>query len=39
MSGSEFHEWLFGPEKFSGFSRNGPQACKVLEDVMGIIEE
>ena len=23
---SEFHEWLFGPEKFSGFLRKGPQA-------------
>ena len=23
----EFHEWLFGPEKFSGLSRNGLQAC------------
>ena len=21
---SEFYEWLFGPEKFSGLSRNGP---------------
>ena len=24
LSRSEFHEWLFGPEKFSGLSRNGP---------------
>ena len=24
MNGLEFYEWLFGPEKFSGFSRNGP---------------
>ena len=24
MSGSEFYGWLFGPEKFSGLSRNGP---------------
>ena len=23
---SLFNEWLFGPEKFSGLSRNGPQA-------------
>ena len=23
-SGSQFHKWLFGPEKFSGLSRNGP---------------
>ena len=26
ISGSEFDEWLFGPEKFSGLSRNGPLA-------------
>ena len=25
ISRSEFYEWLFGPEKFSGLSRNGPQ--------------
>ena len=25
-SGRQFHKWLFGPEKFSGLSRNGPQA-------------
>ena len=25
ISGSEFYEWLFGPEKFAGLSRNGPQ--------------
>ena len=24
-SGSQFHKWLSGPEKFSGLSRNGPQ--------------
>ena len=24
LSRSEFHEWIFGPEKFSGRSRNGP---------------
>ena len=24
-SGSQFYEWLFGPEKFSGLSRNGAQ--------------
>ena len=24
ISGSEFYKWLFGPEKFSGLSRNGP---------------
>ena len=26
VSRSEFHEWLFGPEKFSGFLRKGPKA-------------
>ena len=25
-SGWQFHKWLFGPKKFSGHSRNGPQA-------------
>ena len=25
VSGSEFYEWLFWPEKFSGLSRSGPQ--------------
>ena len=25
ISGSEFHDWLLAPEKFSGLSRNGPQ--------------
>ena len=29
INGSEFYEWLFGPEKFSGLSRNGPPAPKV----------
>ena len=23
---SQFYEWLFGPGKFAGLSRNGPQA-------------
>ena len=27
VSGSEFYERLFWPEKFSGLSRNGPLAC------------
>ena len=26
ISRSEFYEWLFGPEKFSGLSRNGSQS-------------
>ena len=30
ISGSEFYEWLFGPEKFSGLSRNGPEAKLTL---------
>ena len=29
-SRSQFYEWLFGTEKFSGFSRNGPQARAVI---------
>ena len=28
ISRSQFYEWLFGPEKFSGLSRNGPQERK-----------
>ena len=28
ISGFEFYEWLFGPKKFSGLSRNGPQDRK-----------
>ena len=28
ISESEFYEWLFGPEKPSGLSRNGPQTCE-----------
>ena len=31
ISGSEFYEWLFGPEHFSGFSRNGSLFLGVLE--------
>ena len=26
ISGSQFYEWLFGPEMFSGLTRNRPQA-------------
>ena len=26
ISGSRFLKWLFGPEKFTGLSRNGPLA-------------
>jgi len=29
ISRSEFYEWLFGPEKFSELSRNGPQIFAV----------
>ena len=32
ISGSEFDEWLFGAEKFSELSRNGPQ--HVVRDVV-----
>ena len=33
ISGSEFHEGLFGPEKFSGLSRNGSQAILGTENL------
>ena len=29
ISRSYYYEWLFGPEKFSGISRNGPQVGKL----------
>ena len=29
MSGSQFYEWLFGPETFSGLSRNGPHVFQI----------
>ena len=28
ISGSEFYEWLFGAETFSGLSRNRPQVTR-----------
>ena len=31
-SGSQFYEWLFGPEKFSGRSRHGPLVLPVEKD-------
>ena len=34
ISGSEFNEWLFGPEKFSGLSRNGPLIGKLKKKTM-----
>ena len=33
ISRSWFYEWLFGPEKFSGLSRNGPLA-RVAQDMV-----
>ena len=30
ISRSHFYEWLFGPEKFSGLSRNRPQFLRKL---------
>ena len=30
ISGSQFYQWLFGPEKFSGLSRNGPLVSKII---------
>ena len=32
-SGWQFHKWLFGPEKFSGLSRNGPQVIECNTEV------
>ena len=29
IRGSQLYEWLFGPKKFSGLSRNGPQATSL----------
>ena len=31
---SEFYEWLFGPEKFSGLSRNGRQVTKIFTSTL-----
>ena len=30
ISGSQFYQWLFGPEKFSGLSRNGHLVSKII---------
>ena len=30
-SGFQFNNWLFGPEKFSGLSRNRPQASIIIK--------
>ena len=30
ISGSDLYAWLFGPETFSGLSRNGPRATKLF---------
>ena len=35
-SGWQFHKWLFGPEKFSGRSRNGPLAICVETHVLHV---
>ena len=32
VSGSQFLKWLFGPEKFTGLSRNGPLVSHPLKD-------
>ena len=37
ISGSEFYEWLFGPEKFSELSRKEPQA-PVVQRVSSTIQ-
>ena len=35
MSGSQFYEWLFGPEKFSGLSRDRPLIFKRYDNCDG----
>ena len=35
ISRSYFYKWLFGPEKFSGLSRNGPLHRKVFSGYSG----
>ena len=44
MSGSEFYEWLFGPDKYSELSSNGPQVnCEYLsvmsQHVISLLDE
>jgi len=34
ISGSQFYEWLFAPEKFLGLSRNGPLSCIITWPVL-----
>ena len=34
LSRSEFHEWFFGPEKFSGLSGNGRQVTKIFTSTL-----
>jgi len=39
ISRSEFYEWLFEPEKFSGLSRNGPQGPVVQSIYLPLKED
>ena len=39
ISGSQFLKWLFGPEKFTGLSRNGPLVITSYILMPCIIEE
>ena len=34
--GWQFHKWLFGPEKYSGLSRNGPLSTRVNPNTLRI---
>ena len=33
ISGSDFYEWLFGPEKFSELSRNGSLIVRAIDQL------
>ena len=37
ISRSQFYEWLFGPEKFSGLSRNGPLVANEQNDDLNLL--
>ena len=34
FNAGQFYEWLFGPEKSSGLSRNGPQIFKLISSLV-----
>ena len=39
MSESQFYEWLFGPVKSSGLSRNGPQELYIISNEKAELRE